>query len=436
MIDFSTVEEFYIGNNEVVGVSLNGTQVWQKKSNLNVYGWSGGYDPMGEPDYDCNVEVDIDGSTQQVTEGNYKVNNGTQVSITALSKQGYVFDHWVLQGDFDPNDMPDTTTSTVTFTVDGNGLSYSVSAMYRELPQFKVTNPNNSSLDLYIGYWRNDLSSGQNVIYVNNSVLQNNNTVKLEYSSDKTNWTTVNSNITYTTSGNNRTYTNLKIATIPAGGSLYIRNYDPTSLYLEHKNNSNIYVYTFPKIYSSSKFNVSGTFSTLFADQSASNRIAFGNKLNDCSGLVLNKTYASWHNSNDTRYDNTYEGCFSSMFEYCSLITTPPQITYSRDTTRYGQYQYMFRNCSALTTAPEFPESTITKKALISTFMNCTALGRITVHFTQWTDYKTYSSSSQFNTSSWTYNVKSTGTFTKPSALASTPRDVNHIPSGWTIVDV
>lgn len=30
MIDFSTVEEFYIGNDEVVGVSLNGTQVWVK----------------------------------------------------------------------------------------------------------------------------------------------------------------------------------------------------------------------------------------------------------------------------------------------------------------------------------------------------------------------------------------------------------------------
>ena len=361
------------------------------------------------------------------------VNYGTTLTLTATANNGYQFSQWSDGNSSNPRSL--TVTSAVTLTA-----SFQVS-----VDQFKVTNTGNNPSKVVMGIIAetNNTSQRHTFNVTNMSLVSESHELNLEWSTDKTNWTSV----AYT-------YQNFNFANGNFGGSvhvgpelqpgesLYLRNFDAEKLYVEYKNTSNIYFYAFPGIgmwdttsRAYSQFSVSGELSTMFKDQSARNRIRMYMELGDCSQLKLDKVYDTWHNSSDTNYDNTHYGTFASMFYGCSAITNPPQITYSQQTTKYGQYYNMFRYCTSLTSAPVFPETTIAKKALLNTFTNCSALALIDVNFTTWSTYKTGSSSSanQYNTYYWVYNVASSGTFRKPNAL-STAWGTSQIPNNWTIV--
>lgn len=81
----------------------------------------------------CGVNVDIDGNEEFYTEFADYVPDGSTVTITAVPGEGYEFVNWDLQGDFDSEDMPDTSTDTITFTA-YEGMSYVVNAGFVMLP--------------------------------------------------------------------------------------------------------------------------------------------------------------------------------------------------------------------------------------------------------------------------------------------------------------
>jgi len=62
-----------------------------------------------------------------------------------------------------------------------------------------------------------------------------------------------------------------------------------------------------------------------------------------------------------------------------------------------------------------------------SMFYGCTKLSSIEVSFTSWTKATN-------QTYNWVYGVASSGTFTKPTALAE-EYGTSRIPTGWTVVN-
>lgn len=118
-------------------------------------------------------------------------------------------------------------------------------------------------------------------------------------------------------------------------------------------------------------------------------------------------------------------GCYSNMFNGCTAITTKNGDLNAKDPVSTCYYR-MFYGCTGLTTAPAIKLNTLTYRCLKEMFRGCTSLNNIQVNFTNW------GSADDEITTDWVLNVKSTGTFTKPSALPST-RGNSYIPSGWTI---
>ena len=64
--------------------------------------------------------------------------------------------------------------------------------------------------------------------------------------------------------------------------------------------------------------------------------------------------------------------CYESMFEYCTSLTTPPELPATALTD--GCYNSMFYNCTSLTTAPALPATALTERCYGSMFSKCTSL--------------------------------------------------------------
>ena len=116
------------------------------------------------------------------------------------------------------------------------------------------------------------------------------------------------------------------------------------------------------------------------------------------------------------------EGCYYSMFSNCSSLKTAPALS---ATTLYREcYKFMFYECSSLVFAPHLPATKLAEECYVSMFYRCAKLKRVSVGFTTWqTDGN--------QTAGWLAGVSSSGTFIKPSALASS-FDAAKIPTGWT----
>ena len=114
--------------------------------------------------------------------------------------------------------------------------------------------------------------------------------------------------------------------------------------------------------------------------------------------------------------------CCSNMFRGCVSLKTAPELP----ATKLAQYCYqnMFQDCTKLTTAPELPATTLASYCYASMFRGCTNLNYIKCLATD--------ISASDCTSNWVRGVASTGTFVKPSSMASWTTGVNGIPSGWT----
>ena len=64
--------------------------------------------------------------------------------------------------------------------------------------------------------------------------------------------------------------------------------------------------------------------------------------------------------------------CYSSMFSWCTSLTTAPEL--HANTLASYCYQYMFSSCTSLTTAPELPATTLANYCYSDMFSNCTSL--------------------------------------------------------------
>ena len=115
--------------------------------------------------------------------------------------------------------------------------------------------------------------------------------------------------------------------------------------------------------------------------------------------------------------------CYMYMFGGCTGLTSAPELP----ATTLGSYCYdhMFEGCTGLTNAPELPATTLASSCYRYMFGGCTNLSLIQVHFTAW----------ETQTTNWVSNVKSTGTFYKPTALPE-EYGVDRIPPGWTVVNI
>ena len=117
--------------------------------------------------------------------------------------------------------------------------------------------------------------------------------------------------------------------------------------------------------------------------------------------------------------------CYRAMFQDCRGLTIAPALPAT--TLAANCYYYMFYSCTGLTSAPALPASTLAAQCYSNMFARCTKLSSIEVSFTSWNQVTN-------QTLDWVYGVASSGTFTKPTALAE-EYGKSRIPAGWAVVN-
>ena len=186
------------------------------------------------------------------------------------------------------------------------------------------------------------------------------------------------------------------------------------------------------------------------------------NKLVDASGLVLTD-YVAASSHTQMFYGCTSltaapelpattlaTSCYSGMFMNCSSLTAAPSLPAT--TLAESCYYSMFYGCTSLTTAPSLPATTLAEECYKSMFQGCTSLVTAPDLLATTTQYYCYeqmfygctslnyikclaTTRASYDTSNWTRNVASTGTFVKNSG-ATWSSGVDGIPSGWTVQEV
>ena len=379
--------------------------------------------------YTISVGQTTNGS---VTSNKQTASAGETVTLTINPDSGYELDTLTV---VDESSNPITVTNNQ-FTMPESNVN--VSATF-------IINYNTQYLTIESQVDNNTLSwKSSNASYVQD----------IQYSTDKSNWTTVTS----TTSG-------ATLSTLNNGDKLYLKG----SL-LGH--NSFLY---YESINSSGNFIVYGNIMSLTNGDNFVNTTTLINnfqlvslfrssKVTDASNLILPATTLTEHCYREMFkgctslitapklpattlvnycYMNIFGGCtslvtapelpatilvkscYADMFGGCTSLTTAPVLP----ATTLAQYCYesMFSGCTSLTTAPELPATTLTQNCYSSMFRDCTSLNSITMLATD------ISASGCLNY--WVNNVAATGTFTKAASMTTLPTGGSGIPSGWTVVD-
>lgn len=112
------------------------------------------------------------------------------------------------------------------------------------------------------------------------------------------------------------------------------------------------------------------------------------------------------------------------MFSDCIQLKTPPALK----STILGNYCFtsIFKNCTSLISAPELSALTLTSYCYRSAFEGCSSLNSITVYAND--------ISATDCTKNWLSGVASTGTFNNYGDATYTKNSVDGIPTGWTEV--
>ena len=202
---------------------------------------------------------------------------------------------------------------------------------------------------------------------------------KIEYSSDKTNWSTINFNTTTP-----------QTVTIKSGEKVYLRNDSGFFNFILYSTEYTTTINTTKKCVVGGNLNSLLDYNNLdnidISEKKGCFRALFKNATNilDVSNLVMLST------SVDRCYYEMFWGCtglttapelpattlaeycYSDMFYGCTSLTTAPELPAT--TLASGCYYEMFRGCTKLTTAPELPATTITDGCYRYMFMDCTKL--------------------------------------------------------------
>ena len=112
------------------------------------------------------------------------------------------------------------------------------------------------------------------------------------------------------------------------------------------------------------------------------------------------------------------------MFLDCIQLKTPPALK----STILGDYcfKWIFKNCTSLISAPELPATTLANYCYQQIFYNCSKLNSITVYADD--------ISATNCTSNWLSGVASSGTFHNLGSATYTTDSASGIPTGWTEV--
>jgi len=299
------------------------------------------------------------------------------------------------------------------------------------------------------------LADSNSIIFVANSSSY---TKTIEWSVDKTTWTS----ITSATSSNT-------ITTLNTGEKLYLRGTNTT--YCSSGTN-----YTAIRSSDNKQFNVSGNIlSLVYGDNFANyttltgernfSQMFRGSKVVNASNLILSKTntrsfQSMFRECNDLLYpptvtDTTIQSyavnemfydctsladasnvmpnvttlsseCCGQMFRGCtSLIYGPTQINANIPN---GGCNMMFRDCTSLIKAPDLLGTSVGSYGCNQMFDGCSSLNYVKCMATTKSGYN--------NFTSWLNGVASTGTFVKDTNSTLFPSGASGIPSGWTVIDI
>lgn len=119
------------------------------------------------------------------------------------------------------------------------------------------------------------------------------------------------------------------------------------------------------------------------------------------------------------------DNCYRNLFYGCSSLVNAPALPAT--TLSPNCYRNMFNGCTSLTTAPDLLAPTLVSYCYSYMFNACTSLNSVKCTATSGVG-------SNNSTIEWLWNVPSTGTFTKKSGV-TWESGISGIPSNWTIVN-
>ena len=187
-------------------------------------------------------------------------------------------------------------------------------------------------------------------------------TKDIQYSKDKSNWTTVSF----------RQHENISQVTLDKGEKLYLKGDNLTYSDYSNDDNNQHYHCNIEITGNNSNAKLYGNIMSLLYSDNFANQTSLYNRctfrslfgsstaLTDASNLVLPATTLS-------------EYCYSDMFGYCSSLISIPKLPAT--TLVPGCYMSMFQNCTSLVeTMQELPATTLAEKCYGYMFYNCTSL--------------------------------------------------------------
>ena len=304
--------------------------------------------------YNVSISAGSNGSVSvNSVSGNYSqsVQQGTTLIIEGTGNTGYQFDEW----------SDGNTDNPRTITVTGN-VTLSAS--------FNATQPIQTEY-----FYVEDASGSNNTLTILKAFNENAPTITVYKSTDGTNWTSMG----------NTSYATPITATVPANGKLYLK---ATTTNWSAGN-------YFNRILCSDKFNVGGNIMSLLRGDNYQNTTFNSNNVKTFYCLFLNNSNLV-SCGNLKLPTNVVDYCYSTMFEGCSSLTTPPVLPAS--TLANSCYKSMFYGCSNL-------------KSVTTYANNISATDCI---------------------KNWLNGVSTTGEFYNLGG-ATFPSGASGIPSGWTV---
>lgn len=142
----------------------------------------------------------------------------------------------------------------------------------------------------------------------------------------------------------------------------------------------------------------------------------FADMFNGCTGMMI---------APELPATELAEMCYYHLFSGCTGLRIPPELPAT--TLATGCYRSMFQYCVSLRDAPLLPAPVVPASAYSWMFGYCSSLTGVTC--------LAEDISANNSTDSWLRRANSSGTFTKSPNMTGWTRDVNGIPTGWTVID-
>lgn len=309
------------------------------------------------------VTVSANDSSYGTVTGGGEYARGSNVTINAIPNSGYSFVNWT-QGGFQVVTHPEYTCTILS---DADFVANFEEDPYAE--PFYVENITNENETLSIA----------KVVGGYGDSPQNAPTLTIEYSTDKTNWSTLGT-----------TSTTALTRTIAPGEKLYLRC-----------NTNN------------------------WSDGTAN---MYTNKIDGISkvgGNIMSLLYGSSFNGQTTFKNRKQYRVFGAIFKNNTNLISAEKLIIT-DALQFSCME-MFKGCTSLTTSPELLCATLETFCYDNLFARCSSLNYIKCLATTFANQ---------STQNWLQGVSANGTFVKAAGVTWPTDTGKGIPEGWTVVEV